>query len=126
MGELAISGLFQALISAIASGAVLMLIQGKLDKNKEDTKKAHEAEKELLNNKLQNLEDQIDGMKVSFSSMELKHVALTEAFHEVKEKVSVMITRQEEFKVRLFELVNAVEKIKENSDKNFGKVIIKK
>jgi len=124
--DLFISGLFQALISAIASGAVLMLIQGKLDRNRDDTKKAHDTEKELLNNKLKHLEDKIDSMESRFAFMEQKHGFLTDALHEVKDKVLVVITRQDEFKLRLFELINSVEKIKENSDKNFGKVIVKK
>lgn len=125
MGEIFISGLFQAIISAIASGAALMIISRSLDKNNEDTKKAHSAEKELLDIKLQNLENKITSMETKFTSMEQKHVHLTEAFYEVKEKVVLMIQRQEEFKLRLFEVITTVEKLK-GVDTNFGKVIVKK
>jgi len=115
--ELFISGVFQALISGIASGAVLLIITKAMEKNYDDVKKAHNAEKELLEIKLQNMEDKIN-------SIEEKHISLTEAFYGVKEKVIVMIQKQEEFKLRLFELIQTVEQLK-MPDQNFGKVIRK-
>jgi len=116
--ELFISGVFQALISGIASGAVLLIITKSMEKNNDIIKKAHAAEKELLDNKLQNMEDKIN-------SMEEKHMALTEAFYGVKEKVILMVQKQEEFKLRLFELIQTVEKLK-MPDQDFGRVIVKK
>lgn len=115
--ELFISGLFQALISGITSGAVLLVLTNILQKNNDETKKLHETEKELLNTKLQNMEDKIN-------SMETKHFSLMEEFHQLKDKVLAMYHKQEEFKVRLFELISAVEKLK-MPDQDFGKVIRK-
>jgi len=115
MGELFISGLFQAIISAIASGAALLIISRSLDKNNEDTKKAYTAEKELLDNRFNNMKENLNSMEDKFLLLATKHEELTEAFYQVKEKVVLLVQRQDEFKIRLFELIQAIEK-KENKD----------
>lgn len=120
--DLFISGLFQALISGIASGGVLLLISQSLKKNNDEVKKTHFAEKELLDEKLAHLYEKINLMEEKVVAMDNKYSILTSALYEVKEKVVLMAQKQDEFKLRLFELIQTVEKLKLSE---YGRVIKK-
>lgn len=96
----------------------MLWVTKSVEKSNAESARATEAEKRLI-------QYELSEMTKKFNSMELKHEALTQAFHSLKERVIAMAQKQDDFQVRLIELMQNLEKFKNHADTNAGKVIKK-
>lgn len=110
--EVLVSGFIQAILS----GAILLFLTKAVEKNSKDAQRATEAEKKII-------EREISEMTIRLTSFEQKHDSLVVAFQSLREKVILMVQKQDDFQTRLFELIKSVENFKTHSD--HGRVLKK-